>query len=210
MNMQVIFDRSKHVYNSKEFAEIIKDTIRFFNGTPVHRLPPPENFTGAGVYALYYIGKNPLYKHLYSVNRLHYVLPIYVGKAVPRGWRQARLHQASNELYSRLCDHEKSITQAKNLNIDDFLCRFMILEDAAADMIGTVEASLIRQYTPIWNSCIDGFGNHDPGSGRYHQAKSDWDILHPGRLWASRLTGAHPSEKEIKAKAIAYYPNEDE
>lgn len=64
--MQVKFDRSKHVFHSDVFAEIIKDTIRFFNGTPVHLLPPPENFIGAGVYALYYIGKSPLYKHLYE------------------------------------------------------------------------------------------------------------------------------------------------
>ena len=99
---------------------------------------------------------------------------------------------------------------AKNLRLDDFRCRFMILEDAAADMIGTVEASLIRQYKPIWNSCIDGFGNHDPGSGRYDQAKSDWDILHPGRGWADRLRGEHPTQKEVKERALAYYNIDDE
>lgn len=204
------FDRAKHMYHSDAFAEIIKDTIRFFNGTPVHLLPPPENFIGAGVYALYYIGKSPIYKYLYEANRINFVQPIYVGKAVPRGWRQARLQEASNELYARLSDHEKSITHARNLNLDDFRCRFMILEDAAADMIGTVEASLIRQYKPIWNSCIDGFGNHDPGSGRYNQAKSDWDILHPGRQWAEKLSGEHPTLKAIKEKALAYYSNNDE
>lgn len=208
--MQVFFDRSKHVFHSEAFAEIIKDTIRFFNGTPVHQLPPPENFIGAGVYALYYIGKSPLYKHLYEVNRISFEQPIYVGKAVPRGWRQARLQDASNELFSRLSEHYHSICQAQNLNIEDFRCRFMILEDAAADLIGTVEASLIRQYTPVWNSCIDGFGNHDPGSGRYDQAKSDWDILHAGRPWAEKLRGEHPSLKDIEAKAKAYYKNENE
>lgn len=208
--MQTTFDRSKHVFYSDAFSEIIKDTIRFFNGTPVHQLPPPENFIGAGVYALYYIGKSPLYRHLYELNRISFEQPVYVGKAVPRGWRQARYQQATNELHSRLCDHENSIVQVKNLDISDFRCRFMILEDAAADMIGTVEASLIRQYTPIWNCCIDGFGNHDPGSGRYDQAKSDWDILHPGRHWADRLRGAHPSIKEIKEKALAYYDAADE
>ncbi len=208
--MQAIFDRSKHVFRSEVFAEIIKDTIRFFNGTPVHQLPPPENFIGAGVYALYYIGKSPLYKHLYEANRISFEQPIYVGKAVPRGWRQARLQDASNELFSRLSEHYHSISQADNLNIDDFRCRFMILEDAAADLIGTVEASLIRQYKPIWNSCIDGFGNHDPGSGRYDQAKSDWDILHSGRPWADKLRGEHPSLKDIEAKAKDYYKNENE
>ena len=70
--MNVIFDRSKHVFHSDAFVEIIKDTIRFFNGTPVHFLPPPENFIGAGVYALYYIGKSPLYKFLYEANRISF------------------------------------------------------------------------------------------------------------------------------------------
>ena len=179
--MQNKFDRSKHVFYSDAFAEIIKDTIRFFNGTPVHRLPPPENFIGTGVYALYYTGHSPLYSPLYDMNRLEFAQPIYVGKAVPRGWRQGRLQEPTNELYRRLCDHTNSIEQANNLSIGDFHCRFMILEDAAADMIGTVEAALIRNYFPLWNSTVDGFGNHDPGSGRYEQAVSDWDILHPGR-----------------------------
>lgn len=208
--MQVKFERSKHVFQSDAFAEIIKDTIRFFNGTPVHQLPLSESFIGAGVYALYYIGKSKYYKYLYDANKQDFVQPIYVGKAVPRGWRQARLQDASNELFSRLNEHYHSISQADNLNIEDFRCRFMILEDAAADLIGTVEASLIRQYTPIWNSCIDGFGNHDPGSGRYDQAKSDWDILHPGRPWADKLRGEHPSLKEIEAKAKDYYKSENE
>ena len=208
--MAVIFDRSKHVFHYEVFAEIIKDTIRFFNGTPIQLLPPPEGFVGAGVYALYYIGKSPLYKHLYKQNRLEFSQPIYIGKAVPRGWRQARMRQATNELYARLCDHQNSISQANNLDLDDFRCRFMILEDAAADMIGTVEAALIRQYMPIWNCCIDGFGNHDPGSGRYNQAKSDWDILHAGRHWAEKLKGIHPSLEEIKKKAIGYYKIDNE
>lgn len=47
--MDNVFDRSKHVYQSDAFEEIIKDTVRFFNGTPVHKLPPPENFVGTGV-----------------------------------------------------------------------------------------------------------------------------------------------------------------
>ena len=45
----------------------------------------------------------------------------------------------------------------------------------ARDLIG-VEAAMTRKHKPLWNSCIDGFGNHDPGSGRHHQAKSEWDL----------------------------------
>lgn len=196
--MQNIFDRTQHVYRSEALIEIIHDTIRFFNGTPVHSIPPPENFLGAGVYALYYIGKNPLYERLYKANHLNFDRPIYVGKAVPRGWRQARIQQASNELYTRLNEHHTSIAQAHNLREDDFRCRFMILEDSATDLIGTVEAALIRQYRPVWNSCIDGFGNHDPGSGRYAQRRSGWDTLHEGRLWAANL---RPNEQDAAAIA---------
>ena len=43
------FDRSEHVYRNDAFAELVKDAVRFFNGTPVHTLPPPESFLGTGV-----------------------------------------------------------------------------------------------------------------------------------------------------------------
>lgn len=205
------FDKSKHIYHSSAFEEIIKDTIRFFNGTPVHRLPPPEAFTGKGVYALYYIGNNPYYTYLYERNRLGFVEPIYVGKAVPKGWRQSRVRSQDNvstELFHRLGEHANSIGQAENLSLDDFHCRFMILENAESDLIGTVEAALIRTYTPVWNSCIDGFGNHDPGRGRYNQSRSDWDVLHPGRKWAAKCKGKAHTSEELEAKLRDYMKKE--
>ena len=202
--MEVKFDREKHVFHFEAFDELMLDIIRFFNGTPVHLLPP-ESFMGAGVYALYYTGNSPYYKHLQKINRVGFVQPIYVGKAVPKGWRKARAKTPSNELYSRLNDHYSSIEQVKNLDVKDFSCRFMIFEHTTVDMIGMVEAALIRQFSPIWNSCVDGFGNHDPGSGRYEQAKSDWDVLHPGRKWAERLNGKHSDQSEIISKVLAYY-----
>jgi hypothetical protein len=33
----------------------------------------------------------------------------------------------------------------------------------------------------VKDAAVDGFGNHDPGKGRYKQARSDWDVIHPGR-----------------------------
>lgn len=188
------FDRQKHVYRNDAFVELVKDAVRFFNGTPVLSLPPPESFLGTGVYALYYIGKNPLYAKYGEINRLAYRSAIYVGKAVPKGWRQSRssdnpLNQ-SRELCNRLREHSRSIGAASNLSVQDFMCRFVIFEDAGSDMIGTIEAALIKLHKPLWNSTIDGFGNHDPGKGRYGQAISDWDVLHPGRQWAIKCNGA--------------------
>lgn len=51
------FDRTKHVYRNEAFVELVKDAVRFFSGTPVHPLPPPERFLGTGVYALYCTGR---------------------------------------------------------------------------------------------------------------------------------------------------------
>jgi hypothetical protein len=198
------FDRSKHVYKNDAFAELVKDAVRFFNGTPVHTLPPPESFLGTGVYALYYTGQNPLYKRYAELNRLSYSYPIYVGKAVPKGWRQARssdntLNQ-SRELIGRLREHSRSITLGAGLSLEGFMCRFVIFEDVGSDMISTIEAALIKLNTPLWNTAVDGFGNHDPGSGRYEQAKSDWDVIHEGRAWAKKCNGAHAEKSAIVSK----------
>jgi hypothetical protein len=73
-----------------------------------------------------------------------------------------------------------------------------------SDLVVPVEASLIRHHKPLWNMVVDGFGNHDPGKGRYNQAKSEWDVLHPGRLWAERLTGVAPQLNEIVVKVRSH------
>jgi len=73
------FDRNEHVYKNDAFAELVKDAVRFFNGTPVQALPPQESFLGTGVYALYYTGSNPMYNRYAELYRLSYDYPIYVG-----------------------------------------------------------------------------------------------------------------------------------
>lgn len=202
------FDRNKHVYKNDAFSELVKDAVRFFNGTPVQALPPDTRFTGTGVYALYYTGSLKIYQAYADLNRLSYGYPIYVGKAVPRGWRQSRISDGSdnqsNELFSRLREHSRSISASAILNLEDFSCRFVIFEDEGSDMISTVEAALIKLNKPLWNSAVDGFGNHDPGSGRYEQAKSDWDVIHPGRGWAERLKGKPNTPKIVLEKVKAH------
>ncbi len=202
------FDRNKHVFRSPDFEEIIKDTIRFFNGTPVQPVPVSERFHGTGVYAIYCTAKTGIYRNFHKINRTSYSIPIYVGKAVPQGWRQARLSNSAEkmscELYNRIHEHGRSLQQGADLNPNDFRCRFMILEGAESDLISTVEAALIRSYKPIWNSLIDGFGNHDPGSGRYEQAMSDWDVCHPGRSWAEKCKGKPNTRNKLLRDIEAY------
>jgi hypothetical protein len=50
---------------------------------------------------------------------------------------------------------------------------------------------------------LDGFGNHDPGRGRYDQQKSAWDVIHPGRQWAGKLHEGKP-EEEINRQILEF------
>ena len=193
---------ARHTFHSSAFESVVQGAVQFLNRTPVHPLPPAADFIGVGVYILYYQGTFDLYTPIARVNEQDCSKPIYVGKAVPRGWRTARAGATniSKELYGRLREHARSIRDSQNLEVRDFRCRFIILGGIGADLISTVEAALIRLYKPLWNTVINGFGNHDPGSGRYNQARSEWDVLHPGRSWADRLTGFPPHQGDIIAK----------
>jgi Eco29kI restriction endonuclease len=197
------FDRTNHVYKNDAFAELVKDAVRFFNGTPVQSMQHLESFSGTGVYALYYTGSNPQYLKYAELNRLSYDFPIYVGKAVPKGWRQSRSSDGgqpkSKELCSRIKQHARNIALGDGLLVEDFSCRFVIFEAEGSDMISTIEAALIKLNRPLWNTAVDGFGNHDPGSGRYEQARSDWDVLHKGRAWAEKCKGKSKARATILA-----------
>lgn len=194
----------EHIFRSESFVELIDEAVDFMVNTPMESLPLEEKFSGGGVYALYYNGTFPLYQKIYSQNK---DLPIYVGKAVLPGWRQGRDTVKENDpaLFRRLNEHSRSINAVNNLEISHFSCRFVVLKSQEADLISTVEAAMTRRYNPLWNSHIDGFGNHDPGKGRYEQAKSEWDVLHPGRAWAERLNGTPPDSNKVEEKIGIYH-----
>lgn len=199
--MPTQFDRNNHIFRSPDFIRVVDEAFSFFTNSPTHPLPPLNSFEGAGVYALYYVGDFEPYAKIAKANQRELTKPIYAGKAVPPGWRQGRNTNAvASSLFNRLREHSASIQSTQNLNVADFQCRFMILEGQESNLISTVESELIRRFTPLWNSVIDGFGNHDPGSGRYNQSPSEWDILHAGRVWANRLTGKSPLLNDILAK----------
>jgi hypothetical protein len=193
-------DYERHVFRLEKLESIVGKAIEFFGETPVCDFPPPR-FLGCGVYTLYYVGEYPLYHRFAAANMRSCVEPIYVGKAVPEGRRKGRsVGSVSPTLHRRLMEHARSVDQGAHLGASDFQCRFMILEGNLTDLIVPVESGLIRRFAPLWNSAIDGFGNHDPGSGRYDQAPSEWDVLHPGRPWVERLTGDAPALAQLEQK----------
>ena len=68
----------------------------------------------------------------------------------------------------------------------DFHFVAAMMKEPDSDLIAATDNILIREFRPLWNSVVDGFGNNDPGRGRYNQAMSDWDVLHPGRPYAEK------------------------
>ena len=171
-------------------------------GRPRSPLPPKDRFEGAGVYAIYYKGEFAAYRPVARKNQSPDEkddVPIYVGKAVPAGARKGGLGldaPPGAALYNRLVDHSGSIVAASgNLKIEDFFCRYLAVDDI---WIPLGENLLIEMFSPLWNKVVDGFGNHDQGKGRHQGRLPAWDVLHPGRVWASRLQpGA--SEESILA-----------
>jgi hypothetical protein len=170
---------------------------------PVSPLPPDENFNGAGIYAIYYAGNFAPYKPIAKKNQGEDpVSPIYVGKAVPPGARKGGFGLGAdpgNALLKRLKEHARSIQEAKNLDIEDFSCRYLVCEDI---WIPLGEALLIERFQPPWNVLIEGFGIHTPGKGRKKQEMSKWDTLHWGRNLARGLPDNSMSQERI-VKLIA-------
>jgi len=166
---------------------------------------PPDRFIGAGIYAIYYTGTFEAYQEIAKYNRDEkFLWPIYVGKAVPAGARKGGFGLDADPgevLYKRLSEHAASIQQAENLNLRDFSCRYLVVDDI---WIPLAESLLIEKFYPVWNMKIDGFGNHDPGAGRRNQKKSSWDVLHPGRPWADLLKDPNYDWGEIHENASDY------
>jgi Eco29kI restriction endonuclease len=160
---------------------------------------------GAGVYAIYYVGGFTAYEHIAIVNRDgSWAQPIYVGKAIPKGGRKGGLTKDAsrgNALAERLRQHATSISEAMNLEISDFYVRYLVVDDV---WIPLGENILIETFKPIWNRAIDGFGNKDPGQRRAKQYKSPWDILHPGRSFATKLADG-PLTSEFLLQRISDY-----
>lgn len=158
---------------------------------PLEPLPPEKPFIGAGVYVIYYTGDHKPYAPYEPIafgnQDGKFQAPIYVGKAVPAGARKGGFGldiSPGRVLFNRLAEHAKSIEQAENLDLRDFYCRYITVDDI---WIPLGESLLIETFSPIWNKVVDGFGNHDPGSGRHKQQNSPWDVIHPGRPWALNL-----------------------
>jgi len=171
---------------------------------PLGNLPM---FRGAGIYVIYYRGALPSYLPMGKANADDPRWPIYIGKAIPPGGRKGNFNLEATDttaLYGRLREHAESIHLAINLDLGDFVCRFLVVQDL---WIPLAEQLLIAHFSPLWNRLIDGFGNHDPGAGRYNGLRPRWDVLHPGRAWAERCRPRAETADDIAREVEQYLGN---
>lgn len=188
-----VFDPS----DPKIVGQLIANTLLIQSPQPLATLQP---FYGSGVYAIYYTGDFDAYKPVSGKNT-----PLYVGKVDPQSPGAVTVEEQGTKLHGRLVsDHAKNIRCAENLNIDDFLCRYIVVKSAWQN---TAETYLIDRFKPIWNNetgiCF-GIGKHGDSASTRSNTRSPWDTLHPGRKWAwAKGNKPNPlTEERIKA-AIA-------
>ena len=205
------------IYNPLDKRSLGQSVANALLKRPTESLGKLEEFAGAGIYAIYYVGDFVLYETITQANSNSlFKQPIYVGKAVPAGARKGGFGLGANPgkvLFRRLNEHAESIRLTKNLRLGDFYCRYLVTDDI---WIPLAEAILIDLFNPVWNKLLDGFGNHDPGKGRYEQQRAPWDTIHPGRAWAEKVKPGKDQRQLralladfFKGKPVATIPTEE-
>lgn len=196
------------VYNPLDKINLGKSVADALLAQPVHSLEGLPSFEGAGIYVIYYRGDFVPYAPIARANIDGANWPIYIGKAIPSGGRKGASLSASGRgrsLFNRLADHRESIASVERgsgfLRVVDFEVRYLTVDDI---WIPLGESLLIARFRPLWNIAIDGFGNHDPGAGRYGGLRPLWDHLHPGREWAVKCAVRLEDIRDIEARISDY------
>jgi len=181
--------------NQPPFNPLDKHNLGESVGLALSRCPAVSmakipTFKGSGIYALYYSGDFAPYATLAALNQEDFTVPIYIGKAVPAGSRKGlnpKQSEQAAKLFTRLNNHARSIKHTQVLKVEDFTCRFLVVEET---WIGLCESLLIQTSVPLWNAKLDGFGRNPQGKNR-KDGLSPWHAYHSGRDFKSE---SKPSE----------------
>ncbi|NJM50666.1 MAG: Eco29kI family restriction endonuclease [Sphingomonadales bacterium] len=197
------------VYNpldKRNLGKSIVDALLLQSAISIDEILP---FDGAGIYAIYYFGDFPAYEPISAKVDEPSAIPIYVGKAIPKGARRGaslEISSTGNSLFSRLRQHRESLNSVSNsdsgISAGDFWIRYLVVDDI---WIPLGEALMIAAFNPVWNVELDGFGNHDPGKGRYQGLRPKWDVVHPGRAWAEKCAQRQESKEELITQIFDHF-----
>jgi hypothetical protein len=120
-------------YDPLDLRTLAESMVKVVLEQRVYPLGEVPSFEGAGVYVIYYTGNYDPYKSITQKNKGNrWDQPIYVGEAARKGGRKGgvlAVGPAGRVLLSRLKNHVDSIRGTKNLKVDDFFCRYLVLKD---------------------------------------------------------------------------------
>jgi hypothetical protein len=139
-------------YDPLDLRTLAESMVKVVLEQRVYPLGEVPSFEGAGVYVIYYTGSYDPYKSIAQRNKgSKWDQPIYVGEAARKGGRKGgvlAVGPAGKVLLSRLKNHVDSIRGTKNLKVEDFFCRFLVLKDF---FIPLCESLLVGEYAPNWS-----------------------------------------------------------
>lgn len=92
--------------------------------------------------------------------------------------------------------------QASNLSLTNSSSRSFVLDDARIQL---GKSGMIEKFLPIWDRVVGGLGNKDPWKRRAAQARSSWDVLHPGRKFTHKLAEGEVTAESITTKLADYF-----
>ena len=93
-----------------------------------------------------------------------------------------------------------SVTQ--DIEVEQFPVYFNLVA-AGRERVG--QHQFVRDGSIHTFFCSAGFGNHDPGSGRYKGLRPRWDVLHPGRAWADKCQPREETQEHIARDVSNYF-----
>ncbi|MFI9009920.1 Eco29kI family restriction endonuclease [Actinosynnema sp. NPDC053489] len=166
---------------------------------------PLEQFSGAGLYALYYTGNRIAdYSPIVDAFNQGRYIPLYVGKAEAGNSSYGyEPDYSAMKLHARIAKHANSLLEVEKFDkekvfrLSDFRVRYLSLDDA---WIVLGERALLREYRPVlWNTIANGFGSNPPGTARAN-ARSVWDTVHPGRERAGLLPNRSLTLEEMRSR----------
>ena len=142
--------------------------VEFVEGLPILPLTRSINYLGRcphfpGVYLIYYVGETLLYGDRVSPSLDQ---PIYIG-------------MSRNNILSRLRDQRRKIKRAKDLELEDFVVRFIIVKF----YVPSVKDTLMKYFNPLWCNRTVGFSF---GSAEANNFENKWNKYHVAKSWRSR------------------------